>query len=113
MIRIEPRWIAAVLVLAGCGSADRGVEAPASLAAAVAAMAEAATGRTESVTVVKMSERTWTTRSTGVHDYRRDRSELTYELEGHKTRMIIVVETSYSELDAAEAFEIAPGKRWL
>jgi hypothetical protein len=113
MIRVAPRWIAAVLMLAGCGSADQGVDVPASLAAAVAATVDAATGRTESVTVVEMSERTWTTRSTGIHDYRRDRSEMTYELEEHRTRTIVVGGTSYAELDAAQAFEVAPGKRWV
>jgi hypothetical protein len=115
MGRAASAWVLVALLGAGagCGSADRGLEGPVSLAAAVAATAEAGSARTESVTVTDTDGHTWTTRSSGIHDYRSARSELTYEVEGHRSRLIIVGGTSYSELDGAEAFETAPGKRWI
>lgn len=105
--------LALVMVLAACGTADRGLEAPVSVAAAVAATTEAGTGRTHTVSVTNTADRTWTSRSVGVHDYRSGRSEITYEFEGRRSRTIIIGEASYGELDASDAFRSAPGKRWI
>jgi hypothetical protein len=103
---------ALVLVLVACGPADHDLEDPVSLKDAVAATEEAGTGRTETVVVSNMGGRTWTTRSTGVHDYRSGRSEMTWEFEGRRSRTIIIDEISYGEL-AAEALPSAAGKQWV
>jgi hypothetical protein len=104
---------ALVVVLVACGPADRDLEEPVSLKEAVAATEEAGTGRTETVVVSNMGGRTWTTRSTGVHDYRSARSEITWEFEGRRSRTIIIGEISYGELQAGEPVPSVPGKRWV
>jgi hypothetical protein len=104
---------ALVLVLVACGPADRDLEEPVSLKNAVAATEEAGTGRTETVVVSNVGSKTWTTRSTGVHDYRSGRSEITWEFEGRRSRTIFIDEISYGELHAGELLPSAPGKRWV
>lgn len=113
-VRYAAAAIGISLLLAACGTPQR---EPNVLDRAAARAAAVASARSESVSVMSWGGETMTVRSTGVHDYLRDRLAMTYESEvggeRHVSRFVAIGSVTYFEWEQGTDTPFPAGKRWV